>query len=44
MKLFDFNKYFPDEVTCCRAFKEMRDIEGVTCQIAAQSIEYYNQM
>lgn len=32
MKLFDFNKYFPDEVSCRRAFKEMRDKEGVTCQ------------
>lgn len=31
MKLFDFNKYFPDEVSCRRAFKEMRDKEGVTC-------------
>lgn len=32
MKLFDFNKYFPDEATCRRAFKEMRDKEGVVCQ------------
>lgn len=32
MKLFDFNKYFPDEVSCRRAFKEMRDKEGVVCQ------------
>lgn len=32
MKLFDFNKYFPDEASCRRAFKEMRDREGVTCQ------------
>ena len=32
MKLFDFNKYFPDEASCRRAFKEMRDKEGVVCQ------------
>lgn len=32
MKLFDFNKYFPDEAACRMAFKEMRDKEGVTCQ------------
>ena len=32
MKLFEFNKYFPDEAACRRAFKEMRDKEGVTCQ------------
>lgn len=32
MKLFDFNKYFPDEATCRRTFKKMRDKEGVTCQ------------
>ena len=32
MKLFDFNKYFPDETACRKAFKEMRDREGVTCQ------------
>ena len=23
MKLFDFNKYFPDETACRKAFKEM---------------------
>ena len=32
MKLFDFNKYFPDETACRKAFKEMRDREGVVCQ------------
>lgn len=32
MKIFEFNKYFPDEATCRRKFKEMRDKEGVTCQ------------
>lgn len=32
MKLFDFNRYFPDETACRKAFKEMRDREGVTCQ------------
>ena len=32
MKLFDFNKYFPDETACRKVFKEMRDREGVTCQ------------
>ena len=32
MKLFDFNKYFPDEKACRKAFKEMRDREGVVCQ------------
>ena len=32
MKIFEFNKYFPDEAACRRAFKEMRDKEGVTCQ------------
>lgn len=32
MKIFDFNKYFPDEAACRRKFKEMRDKEGVTCQ------------
>jgi len=31
MKLFDFNKYFPDETACRKAFKEMRDREGVVC-------------
>lgn len=32
MKIFEFNKYFPDEAACRRKFKEMRDKEGVTCQ------------
>lgn len=32
MKLFDFTKHFPDEDSCRKAFKEMRDREGVTCQ------------
>ena len=32
MKVFEFNKYFPDEATCRRSFKEMRDKQGVTCQ------------
>lgn len=32
MKVFNFNKYFPDEASCRRAFKEMRDKEGVVCQ------------
>lgn len=32
MKLFDFNKYFPDEVSCRMTFKKMRDKEGVVCQ------------
>ena len=32
MKIFEFNKYFPDEATCRKAFKEMRDKEGVACQ------------
>ncbi len=35
MKIFEFNKYFPDEATCRRKFKEMRDKEGVTCQHCA---------
>ena len=25
MKIFEFNKYFPDEAACRRKFKEMRD-------------------
>lgn len=32
MKIFEFNKYFPDEASCRRKFKEMRDKEGVMCQ------------
>lgn len=32
MKIFEFNKYFPDEAACRRKFKEMRDKKGVTCQ------------
>ena len=32
MKVFEFNKYFPEEATCRRSFKEMRDKQGVTCQ------------
>lgn len=32
MKIFEFNKYFPDEAVCRRKFKEMRDKEGVACQ------------
>lgn len=32
MKIFEFNKYFPNEAACRRAFKEMRDKKGVTCQ------------
>ena len=32
MKLFEFNRYFPDEAACRKAFKEMRDREGVVCQ------------
>lgn len=36
MKLFEFNKYFPDEAACRRAFREMRDKEGVLYQPAPQ--------
>ena len=32
MKVFEFNKYFPDEAACLKAFKEMRDKDGVVCQ------------
>lgn len=32
MKLFDFTTHFPDEQSCRRAFKVMRDREGVVCQ------------
>ena len=32
MKIFEFNKYFPDEAACRKAFKEWRDKEGVACQ------------
>ena len=32
MKVFEFNKYFPDDATCRRRFKEMRDKQGVACQ------------
>lgn len=32
MKIFEFNKYFPDEASCRRNFKEMRDKESVVCQ------------
>ncbi|MBR1594151.1 MAG: hypothetical protein IJ659_05205 [Alloprevotella sp.] len=32
MKIFEFNKYFPNEAACRRKFKEMRDKEGVACQ------------
>ena len=32
MKLFDFATCFPDEQSCRKAFKEMRDREGVACQ------------
>lgn len=31
MKVFDFNKFFPEEASCRRAFKEMRDKEDVMC-------------
>lgn len=32
MKVFEFNKYFPDEATYCRRFKEMRGKQGMACQ------------
>lgn len=32
MKIFEFNKYFSNEATCRRKFKEMRGKEGVTCK------------
>ena len=32
MKIYEFNKYFPDEATCRRRFREWRDKEGVACQ------------
>ena len=31
MKLYEFDKYFPDEESCKDRFKEIRDREGVTC-------------
>lgn len=31
MKLFEFEKFFPDEESCMKKFKEMRDKEGVVC-------------
>ena len=31
MKLFEFEKHFPDEESCRNKFKEMRDKEGVIC-------------
>lgn len=32
MKIFEFNKYFPDEAACRQRFREWRDKEGVACQ------------
>lgn len=32
MKVFDFNKYFPDEDSCRKAFRAMREEQGVVCQ------------
>ena len=32
MKIYEFNKYFPDEAACRRRFREWRDKEGVACQ------------
>lgn len=37
MKVFEFSNYFPDEASCRKAFKEMRDREGVTCQHCGSS-------
>ena len=28
MKIYEFNKYFPDEAACRRRFREWRDEEG----------------
>jgi len=32
MKIYEFNKYFPDETACRRRFREWRDKKGVTCK------------
>ena len=32
MKIVEFFKHFPDEVSCKTAFKANRDSEGVTCK------------
>jgi len=32
MKLYEFENYFPNEETCRKRFKEVRDEEGVICQ------------
>jgi DNA-directed RNA polymerase subunit RPC12/RpoP len=31
MKLFEFDKYFPNEDSCKSKFKEIRDLQGVVC-------------
>ncbi len=32
MKIYESNKYFPDEAACRRKFREWRDKVGVTCR------------
>ncbi len=43
MNLIDFVSQFPDEESCKRKFKEIRDREGITCRKCGCSSHYWKR-
>ena len=41
MKLFEFDKYFPNEETCKARFKQIRDKQGVICPRCKSTKQYW---
>jgi transposase-like protein/DNA-directed RNA polymerase subunit RPC12/RpoP len=41
MKLYEFDKYFPNEESCKAKFKEIRDREGITCPKCSCTKHYW---
>lgn len=43
MRLLEFNKLYPDEQSCRKAFKEMREKEGITCRKCGNQTHYWKK-
>jgi DNA-directed RNA polymerase subunit RPC12/RpoP len=41
MKLFEFEKYFPNEESCKSRFREMREEQGIVCPICGSKHHYW---
>ena len=41
MKLIDFHKYYPDEKSCRKSFRQKRENEGVVCKKCGSREHYW---